>query len=318
MATALTKCELPPTPRWLHLWAVFTLCATFVGLFLGSLVTTMRVGMADPVWPTAPWYLLVFDWIEPKPGFIIEHSHRAAMYLVGLCAIVLAFGLWRREPRLWVRWLGAVALGGVILQGLLGGLRVLLDRYLGTDLAFAHGCLAQLVAALLVSIACVTSPGWSSHVSGNTDSKKIVQLRIVSLTLAVLIYGQIVFGAVLRHTYSLLGSRGHLLTAFAVVAGVVWLLRETWEHHSQERGLTIPAIVLSVLVVVQLVMGVEAWLLRLMAVSPANQVWIKTAHVALGYLVFATSVVAALQAFRPALNRGVERHLPLRPLEGAA
>ena len=40
---------------------------------------------------------------EPRPGFIIEHSHRAAMYLVGVSTIVLAVGLWRCERRRWLR-----------------------------------------------------------------------------------------------------------------------------------------------------------------------------------------------------------------------
>src|SRR5437773_2231249 len=93
-------------PRWLHRWAVLTVCATFVLLFLGSVVTTFQVGMEDPVWPTAPWHLLFISWDEPRVGFLIEHSHRLAGYIVGCCIIVLAVGLWRFEPRTWVRRLG--------------------------------------------------------------------------------------------------------------------------------------------------------------------------------------------------------------------
>src|SRR5260370_12037930 len=84
---------------WLHLWAVLTACATFVLLLLGAVVTTFRVGMADPIWPTYPWHLLLVSWEEPRPGFLVEHSHRLAGYIVGCCVIVLAVGLWRNGAR---------------------------------------------------------------------------------------------------------------------------------------------------------------------------------------------------------------------------
>src|SRR5712691_11323449 len=92
--------------RWLHRWALLTVCATFGLLLLGAVVTTFRVGMADPVWPTYPWHLLLISWDEPSAGFLVEHSHRLAGYIVGCCIIVLTVGLWLQETRRWVRWLG--------------------------------------------------------------------------------------------------------------------------------------------------------------------------------------------------------------------
>src|SRR6516165_8792636 len=109
---------------WLHRWAVLTACATFVLLLLGAVVTTFRVGMADPIWPTYPWHLALVSWKEPSPGLIVEHTHRLFDYLLGLCCILLAAGLWYFQKRRWLGWLGVAALGGVIVQGLLGGFRV--------------------------------------------------------------------------------------------------------------------------------------------------------------------------------------------------
>src|SRR5438067_3475709 len=123
---------------WLHRWAVLTVCATFVLLLLGAVVTTFRVGMADPIWPTYPWHLLLISYDEPRPGFIIEHTHRLAGYIVGCCVIVLAIGLWYYHPRRWLGWLGVLALAGVIVQGLLGGFRVVLNALVGTNLALIH------------------------------------------------------------------------------------------------------------------------------------------------------------------------------------
>src|SRR5947209_6042571 len=103
-------------PRWLHAWALLTVCATFVLLFLGSVVTTFRVGMADPIWPTYPWHLLLISWDEPSAGFLVEHSHRLAGYVVGCCIIVLTLGIWMTSTRRWLQGLGAAALVGVIAQ----------------------------------------------------------------------------------------------------------------------------------------------------------------------------------------------------------
>src|SRR5262245_6793335 len=200
---------LPSTspPHWLHRWAVVTVCATFILLFLGAVVTTFRVGMADPIWPTYPWHLLLVSWEEPRPGFLIEHSHRLAGYIVGCCVIVLAVGVWRcpTHPRL--RWLGVAALVGVIIQGLLGGFRVKLDRMLGSDLALIHGCFAQIVFGMLVSLAIVTSDNRPIEI----PSGRLRKIRRLSLATSILIYMQIVFGALFRHTFSNWGQRGHLL-----------------------------------------------------------------------------------------------------------
>ena len=186
--------------------------ATAILLVLGGFVTTFRVGMADPVWPTKPWYLFGISWSEPKAGFLIEHTHRLFGFLVGGFASVLALGTWWTEPNPRRRWIGLIgllallaifgefhralmkqadqlvivwpigliaamcvafvgllvlAIAGcrvdrkagplrlavvvelvmVMVQGLLGGLRVRLNALAGTDLAAIHGSFAQLVFA---------------------------------------------------------------------------------------------------------------------------------------------------------------------------
>ena len=145
---------------WLSRWALVTVGLTCLALLSGAIVTTFRVGMADRIWPTYPWHLLLISWEEPRAGFLIEHAHRAFDYLLGLAVIILALGLWKLEDRRWVRWLGVAAVGGVIVQGLVGGFRVVLNELLGRDLALVHGCFAQLVFGLLVSLALFSSPGW--------------------------------------------------------------------------------------------------------------------------------------------------------------
>jgi len=282
------------SPRWLHRWAVLTVCATFVLLGLGSVVTTRNAGMADPVWPTYPWHLLLISWDEPRPGFLIEHSHRAAGYVVGCCIIVLTLGLWLKDSRRWLCWLGTGAVAGVIVQGLLGGFRVVLDQWMGENLKLIHGVFAQVMFAFLVSLALFTSRGWSTG-----PEEASARFRLLCLVSTLLIFVQIVFGAMLRHWHSSVAQRGHFLLAFAVTAAAACLAWEVFARSPRDRGLIIPAAHLAFFVVLQLLLGVEAWMAKYMEYStPARQVAVRTAHVLTGSLILATAVVITLRAYR--------------------
>jgi cytochrome c oxidase assembly protein subunit 15 len=313
--------EVQAPPRWLHRWALLTVCATFVLLLLGAVVTTFRVGMADPIWPTYPWHLLLVSWEEPSPGFLIEHSHRLAGYVVGCCVIVLTVGLWLVEPRRWLRWLGTAALLGVIFQGLLGGFRVKLNALVGTDLATIHGCFAQLVFGLLVSLVVLTSRTWFAPGSGMGVIPAGV--RRWSIYVLGLIYVQIVLGAILRHTYTGVAQRGHLLLAFVVVAATIWLLKITLENDTGDTHLTAAALWLAGLVGLQIVLGVESYIRRFAAGVPPElqqlsmgQAVIRTAHVLVGSLVLGASVVVAMRAHRQLATAVRRAPVPARRLEG--
>ena len=101
-----------PAPRWLRTWAVVTVLVAAAVVVLGGLVTSFRVGMSDPVWPTEPWVLAANDhvWVnEPSPGFLIEHTHRLAAWSIGALAAVLAVGAWAYAPDRQVRRFGLAA-----------------------------------------------------------------------------------------------------------------------------------------------------------------------------------------------------------------
>src|SRR5438309_558656 len=89
----------PSVSPWVHRWAVLTVCATLPLLVLGAEVTTKQVGMVDVQGFRMPWHMLLVSPLEKGLGFVIEHSHRLAGYVIGTCIIVLALVLWRREPR---------------------------------------------------------------------------------------------------------------------------------------------------------------------------------------------------------------------------
>ena len=134
--------------------ALTTLAATGVLILLGGLVTNTGAALAVPDWPSTFGHnMILFPWSRMVGGILYEHSHRLMGALVGLLTLALAGALWRRSGRL--RRLGLIAVVAVVVQGLLGGLRVVL---LADTLAIFHGVLAQAFFALLASIALLTAP----------------------------------------------------------------------------------------------------------------------------------------------------------------
>lgn len=287
----------PETPRWLHGWAVFTVLVTLPLLFLGAEVTTKDVGMADPRGFRSPWELVQTLLDEIGLGLRIEYSHRLAGMIVGMCAIVLCLALWLSDRRAMARWLGTLALTLVCLQGALGYFRVELNALLGRSLALVHGSFAQIVIATLVAVAVVTSHGWWRD---RTDPSQLPSaLRRWSLLTALLVFGQLVLGGVLRHNIDLgLGLRGHYLGAFVVVAAVLWLYK-LYREAGRPAGFHRTMGALLALVGVQVLLGVETMVSRFFVARPDFvQHWIRSGHYVVGTFVFSAAVVFALRAYR--------------------
>src|SRR4051794_10556481 len=101
MATTLTTPVTAARPgRWLHAWAVLTALFTLPLLTLGAEGTTKKGGMVARQGFREPWHLVAL-WLQGEPlslGYVIEHSHRTFGFLVGVCVIGLAVGLWLCEP----------------------------------------------------------------------------------------------------------------------------------------------------------------------------------------------------------------------------
>src|SRR3954463_470596 len=187
---------------WPHRWAVALACATFPLVWVGGLVTTTDAGMAVPDWPNTYGYNLFLypwqSWLAGPWDLFVEHGHRMLAATVGLITIGMLFVFMRLERRNWVRGMGFAALGLVIFQGALGGMRVLFDE---RTLAMLHGMTGPVFFGLTVALAVITSQAW---LLGADDASKIstrggAQIRMVASVTAVLAYLQIVLGAVLRH-----------------------------------------------------------------------------------------------------------------------
>src|SRR5215471_3665050 len=105
--------------RFLHRFAWFTASATVLLICSGGMVTSKGVGLAVPDWPTTFGYNMFFfpfsKWIG---GIFFEHTHRLIASLIGFLTIILTIWLWRATTEGWLKVLGLVSLGAVILQGI--------------------------------------------------------------------------------------------------------------------------------------------------------------------------------------------------------
>ena len=276
--------------------ACLTAGATFLLIVIGGIVTSTDSGLAVPDWPTTFGYnMFLYPLSEMVGGILYEHSHRLMGSIVGLLTVSLFIMLLATDTRRWLKWLGVAALIGVIVQGVLGGLRV---TELNRNFAIVHACLAQAFFALLGGIAWFTSrDGWD-----NQDSRRepinlpASKLRRLSLITTCLIYVQLIFGAILRHTGNRLDA--HLLFAFLVTLHIFLLARRILQVENMFRLTTF----LIVLLAVQLLLGTGAFLAKLTAfgesMAAALTVTITTAHVAVGALLLVISFVITLKIYR--------------------
>lgn len=292
----------------LHRFAQLVVGCTTLLILAGSLVTSTGSGLAVPDWPTTyGWNMFTFPPSKWVGGIFYEHGHRLIASGVGVLTIVLAAWLWFAEPRVWLRRLGIVALGAVILQGVLGGITVL--YFLPTAVSTAHAGLAEIFFCLTVAIALFTSQGWHQGAGAVDDDR----LRLVATATTLAVYTQIIVGAAMRHSGAGLAIPDfplmfggllpdhwsaaiavhftHRVGALIVLLAVLATSAHIWYHHPRRIELTRPAGLLIVLVSVQVTLGALTVLTR-------RNVWINSVHVVCGALVLTTSLVVTLRSWR--------------------
>ena len=219
-----------PSP-WPRRIAVALACATFPLIWVGGLVTTYDAGMAVPDWPNTYGYnLFLYPWTTWLAGtfdVFIEHGHRLLGALVGLLALVLAVVVWRTDHSRGLRVATLIAVAAVILQGVLGGLRVRLNE---RWLAQVHGCFAPAFFAFTCGLALATTGCWRQVQAGHHP--RGAQVRRMALATLLLAYLQIVLGSFLRHAAADLPPDQfrlavwlHVAVACALLAHAAWLAR---------------------------------------------------------------------------------------------
>jgi cytochrome c oxidase assembly protein subunit 15 len=184
---------------WLNRFAWLTCIATLFLICSGGMVTSKGVGLAVPDWPTTFGYnMFLFPVSKWVGGIFFEHTHRLIASTVGFMTIILAVWLRISEDRRWVHRLGYFALAAVILQGVLGGLRVTM---LKDEIGIFHACLAQAFLGLLVVIALATTKLWQTISNEGIDFAKLAPIKSIAVFTTVLIYLQLALGATMRHQH---------------------------------------------------------------------------------------------------------------------
>ena len=266
----------------------------------GALVTSNDAGLSVPDWPTT--FGSLYRIPRMVGGVKFEHGHRMVAELVGFLTIILAVWTRRAERRSWMRTLGLIALGTVIAQGVLGGITVLF--YLPPALSTAHATLAQSFFCLVVIMMMVTSREWMQVPPVVVVERRGPRLRTLATLAAASVYLQLILGAAFRH--SGIKLLPHLVSAVLVTVLLLWTVLRIFSEHAAVPQLLRPARVLLALLLIQLGLGFAAYLTRVewgkQAAQPMLSMVVATvAHVAVGALVLATSVVLAVQAYRHTL-----------------
>jgi heme a synthase len=296
MSTNLKRIEVPYN-RGHHIFAVFTACATLVVITAGALVTSNDAGLSVPDWPTS------FGYLVKVPHFVggirYEWTHR--MLAGSLVTLTLAIALWTLlvEKRRWMRWLALAALGTVIVQAILGGLTVLLLQ--PPAVSAAHATVAQTFFCIAVIIALFTGRQWiEEHRRVEFDQHRPGLFTLTLLSIFSL-YVQLILGAMFRHHG--LSWWPHVLNAVVVSFVLAWTAVRALSLYSQIEAVRRPAILMLSLLIAQLCLGFAAFLTRVEWGKEASQpelpmVISTVAHVAVGALLLATSVVLAIQVWR--------------------
>jgi cytochrome c oxidase assembly protein subunit 15 len=278
---------------WLHRYAVvWSFCTLFL-VVAGGLVTSNDAGLSVPDWPLSYGKLM-----PPMEGNIFyEHGHRMVATTVGLLTIGMAIWLMRAEPRRWLRKLGWIALGAVVAQGVLGGMTVIF--LLPKPVSIGHACLAQLFFATTVAIALFTSESWK-HGPRFVDDAGVPPLHWLAVAASACILLQLALGASARH--QALGILPHVIGAMLATGMVLWVTARVLMRHADHEALRRSALALLSITFLQVFLGIAAYMSRLVTADAPQpmplMVGFTVAHVAVGAVTLASSVVLAIQVFR--------------------
>jgi cytochrome c oxidase assembly protein subunit 15 len=250
-------------------------------------------------------------------GVLYEHGHRMVAAFVGLLVVALYLWAWLGRQRRSVMVLAACALATVVLQGLLGGLTVLMK--LPPPVSVAHACLAQAFLCLTVAVAALSGPGWRRMTPLYEERSAAVSVRTLAVATFAAVYGQLVLGAVMRHTHAGLAIPdfplafgrivppltspeiaihfSHRVWALVVTSLALWLALRVSRTYRAEPRLHRPTMLLLALLTGQLLLGA-------FTIWTAKSVVPTTTHVLVGAMVLATSFLVALRTFRLVRREG--------------
>ena len=262
---------------------------------LGGMTRVMNAGLSCPDWP------LCFGTFFPEMNLqvFLEWFHRVVATTIGAATLFLfGFSWWTRKqlPKGVPFWTG-LALGTVLIQGILGGLTV--TESLRFDIVTAHLGMATVFLLILVGLAAALTPFQATGKKG-----PLLGLAVVA---AVCSYIQVILGGLVASQWALQSCIGdgilcqvmnnHLFGVIPttllvlVIGGTAWRMKA---YHPQIRRLGLLAVALLFL---QIIWGVTAFAVQLTAPL------ITVAHLITGVTLVATLVALVVFTWR-------EQHVP--------
>jgi len=275
---------------------VFVACATFLLIIAGALVTSNDAGLSIPDWPTS---FHTFKIPSLTGGIRYEWSHRAIAGSIICLTVSIAIWTWIAERRRWMKWLGVAALSTILAQAVLGGLTVLLLQ--PPWVSSAHAAVGQTFFCIAVCIAMFTGRRWvEEEPRVEYDLRRPSLLTLAGLSIFML-YVQLILGAMFRHHG--MSWWPHVLNAALVSVILAWTSIRALSQYSKIDAIRRPATTLLSLLIAQLCLGFTAFITRVAwgheAVQPELPMVVSTvAHVAVGALLLATSIVLFIQVRR--------------------
>lgn len=273
-----------------HKFAVFVVCWTVLLFIAGALVTSRDAALSVPSWPGPVMPPMV-------GGVFYEHSHRMIAGGLGIFTLILAILVWLKEKRLWLRWFSAIAVGGVVVQAILGGQVVL--QLLHYWLPVIHASFAQIVFAAVLGIAVFTSKWWVSE-QPQLDDSGAPSIQFLAILNAVVIYLQVILGAGFRHKEIPIWP--HIVGALIVLGVVTWTAVTLRKRFGQSRELSKARIFLHAIFGTQFLLGFAAYWSRMSTVDAPQpmpvMVWLTVIHTVVGAILFAFSVLIVLICYR--------------------
>ena len=299
----------------------------FVLVALGAFTTSIGAGMAFADWPLSNGSFNPHGWLTNLAMFA-EHSHRLSAGVMSTVTIVLAVWLWRTEARAWLRKLAYFAVALVLVQAVVGGLRVLLDSRqvalvdtsVGRLFAMAHACLAQLFVCALLAIAVACSRTWI-ECRGPAVSAPVRRLGVIC---CALLFVQLGIAAVMRHSFAGMAIPtfptsnftggflpvawnfrigihfAHRVMAAVLCVALPWFVFSLRGERGVPAGIRLGALGLLVLLTLQVLLGAQIiWTYRAAAVT--------TGHVLVGALTLATTFWLTWLAHREAIESAPAR-----------
>jgi cytochrome c oxidase assembly protein subunit 15 len=261
------------------------------------LVTSNDAGLSVPDWPTSFGYLIKVP--QFVGGIRYEWTHR--MLAGSLVTLTLTIAIWTLmvERRRWLRYLALGAFCTVIAQAVLGGLTVL--YFQPPAVSTAHAAVAQTFFCIAAAIAVFTGRRWIEEQPRVEFDQRRPTLFTLTLLSIFVLYVQLILGGMFRHHG--LSWWPHVLNAVVVSFVLAWTAIRALSVYSNIDAVRRPAVLMLSLMITQLCLGFTAFLTRVAwgrdAVQPELPMVVSTvAHVAVGALLLATTVILAIQVWR--------------------